>query len=214
MEIDPKYLGRVNRMRNLKLYHNSTNDEIYQAILDKEKRVEAGIEPPKEDTAPSYNQRFKRLFDKLQSEYGVDMNESNDVESLKMLVKFTLQLDSLDMQIRTLQDRQSLTNEDTRTLKNLGDFQRSIVSSITELQDRLGINRKARKEKQIDDIPAFIENLKKRAAEHWERETVKVMCETCKIELVRYWKNFPKRKSLITMELQCERCEQTIMYVN
>jgi hypothetical protein len=211
-EIDPKYQGKINKMRNLAMFKNKTDVEILEHILRKEgeKRVK---ETPSKEVSSSYEARYKRLIDRFQTEYGVDMNESNDTEALKLLVKHTLQLETLDIQIRNLQELPSMTNEDTRTLKNLSDVQRSLVTSVTELQDRLGISRKARKEKQIDDVPQFIENLKTKAAEFWDRKTVQIRCEKCQIELGRYWLNFPKRPNSINIELVCERCEERVLYV-
>ena len=211
-EIDPKYQGKINRMRNLAMFKGKTDAEILEHILRKEEEKRVKAIPVREDSQ-SYAARYKRLIDRFQTEYGVDMNESNDTEALKLLVKHTLQLETLDRQITTLQEHEVMSNEDTRTLKNLADVQRSLVTSVTELQDRLGISRKARKEKQIDDVPQFIEALKSKAAEFWDRKTVQIRCDKCDIELVRYWLNFPKRKSSIKMELICERCEETILYV-
>lgn len=211
-EIDPKYQGKINRMRNLAMFKGKSDVEILEHILRKEgeKRVKA---VPVKEEGSSYNARYKRLIDRLQSEYGVDMNESNDTEALKLLVKHTLQLETLDLQIRNLQEKDELTNEDTRTFKNLADVQRSLVSSITELQDRLGISRKARKEKQVDDIPQFIEALKTKASEFWDRKTIQVKCEKCQVELARYWLNFPHDYTAVSMELECNRCKEKIIHV-
>lgn len=212
-EIDPKYQGKINRMRNLAMFKGKTDAEILEHILRKEGEKRVKAVPSQREDVGSYGSRYKRLIDRLQTEYGVDMNESNDTEALKLLVKHTLQLETLDLQIRNLQEKEELTNEDTRTLKNLADVQRSLVSSITELQDRLGISRKARKEKQIDDIPQFIEALKTKAADFWERKTVQVRCNKCQIELGRYWLNFPNLLANVHMELECQRCSEKIIHV-
>jgi len=210
-QIDPTYKGKIAKLRNLKLYANSTDEEIYEAILRRERATELGIIPVKNE--PSNDAKFKELFKKLQADYGVDMNDSNDVEALKMLAKHIVQRDSIDSHMARIQDQEAMSNEDTRTLKNLGDVQRGIVTSITELQDRLGINRKARKEKQIDDVPQFLDNLKKKAADFWERSTTPITCDNCHIELARLWLNFPKRPSIITLELECPKCLQKVLYV-
>lgn len=217
MEIDPSYQGKVARMRNLRMFDGKSDEEIYQYILKKEKERADNLIDNKTKPAASepdaYQVKYKKLLDKLKSEYGVDMNDSNDAEALKFLVKHTLQLESIDRQIRTIQEKDNIQNEDTRTMKNLSDVQRSLVQSITELQDRLGISRKARKEKQIDDVPQFLEALKKKAKDFWERATIQVRCEKCQIELARYWLNFPQMSNLITMELECWRCKEKIIHV-
>lgn len=158
---------------------------------------------------PSHEKVFQDKFKALQAEYGVDMNNSNDTELLKSLVRLLIQNEKVDKIINKLHEDEEL---DTRTLKNLGDYQRTLVTSITDLQDKLGIARKLRKEKQVDDIGQFIEMLRSKANDFFERKTVSVNCERCNIELARYWLNFPKLAKVVHYELECWKCNERIIY--
>lgn len=200
---------KLRRLRNLKMFKGKTDDEIVEYMQN---RPEKTIPTAKESSDIAYNKKFQKLLKSFQDEYGVDMNNSNDSEALINLVRHSLQLEKVNDQIIEMQ--QSDHQIDTRVLKNLGDYQRSLVTSISEFQNSLGINRKMRKEKQMDDVPQFIESLKTKALEFWERKTVKIICAKCDIELSRYWLNFPQLANTATFELECWKCGEKIVYVH
>lgn len=210
IEIDPKYQGKINRMRNLPLYADKSDEEIYEHLLRKEEDKKGKI--GSRENSDTYVVKYNKLIDALKAEYGVDMNDSNDAEALKNLVRQMLQLEALDKQITGLQENPSINWDDSRVLKNLSDIQRNLTMSISDLQRDLGVSRKERKGKQADDIPQWIAGLKKKAGDFFERQTVKVMCEKDEIELYRYWVNFPKRKVRVTLELECPKCQEIITF--
>lgn len=204
--------AKLRRLRNLKMFKDMSDDEIIAYYANK---------PPKEPKEPAqtnrstsdYDKAFKERLTILQKDYGVDMNNSNDAESLRSLVRHLLQAEGVDRQIRDLQVRDHLADEDVRTLKNLGDFQRGIQTTISDLQDKLGITRKLRKEKAVDDIAVWTQDIQKKAKELWERETRPIKCENCSIELARIWVNFPKVPHKINFESECWRCKEKVIYV-
>jgi len=207
--IDPKYQGKINRMRNLPMFANANDQDILDHILKKEEEKK-GIKATR-PIPGTYEEKYNKLIADLRSEYGVDMNDSNDVESLKNLVRHILQLESIDSQIRALH-QEGMDFNDSRTYKNLADIQRSLIMSISDLQDKLGISRKMRKDKASDDVPQFIEALKKKAGEFWDRKTVPVKCQKCEIELFRYWVNFPKLKNTVNLSLECWKCHEEVIF--
>lgn len=201
---------RIKQMRNLKPYRNKSDDEIERIILNRQNKPKVpstrrkGVEP--------YDKRFNDKLESLQTEYAVDMNNSNDVEALKSLVRFQIQLENVNRDIDAIQSKETLREEDYRSLKNLGDFQTGISRSVAELQDKLGISRKQRKEKQVDDFPQFMDSLLKRGAKMFEEKTVKVVCPRDSIELARVWYNFPNLNNETQMSLQCWKCKEQIEY--
>jgi hypothetical protein len=148
----------------------------------------------------------------LKDEFAIDMNNSNDAESLKNLVRLQIQLENVVKQIEEIQKQPSPSRDDILQLKNLGDFQKSIMGSLAELQDKLGISRKQRKEKQVDDIPQFIDGLLTKAKVYFDKKTVAIDCPKCMIELGRYWLNFPKEVNSVEMSLTCWKCKEVIEY--
>lgn len=199
--------GKIKRLKNLRLYADKTDEEIIEML-----KAKGAPAIKKSAIDRDYEERFKEKFDILKSEFGLDMNVSNDVEMLNNLVRQMLQSESVDMDIRTIQSKKERTKEDVGLLKALGDFQRDIQITISDLQDKLGISRKLRKEKSVDDIPQFIDGVINKAHKFWDKVTVKVQCPTCDITLAQYWLNFPDRVSLVSFTSQCPHCESKVVF--
>lgn len=201
--------AKLRRLRNLGYYKNMTDDEIKDKIQQKKSNPNPPRIPRIEQ---EYDDRFQTKIETLQTEFGLDMNDSNDKEMVHNLVKQILQAENADRDILSIQARTDKTKEDFMTLKALGDFQRDVQVTIADLQDKLGISRKVRKEKSVDDIPQFIDGVLKKAKDFWDRKTMGVFCSKCEIELVRYWLNFPDTTTLASFKVQCPHCLETVTY--
>jgi hypothetical protein len=216
MEIPEQYIGKIKRLRNIPRFKSFTDEELLQIILKKEQVKEEQKLVEESGTTPTrLDKRFEQKLTKLQKEYGIDMNDSNDVEALKQLVRYLIQQEDIDIDMREI--KETLKKDPinlSKTLKSYGDLQRSLTMSINELQDRLGITRKARKEKQIDDVPQYIESLRARAEDFWKRKTVAISCPTCSIELARYWINFPDQEHKMNFNTVCWKCQEEVVYVS
>src|SRR5260221_11992517 len=150
--------GKLRRLKNLPSFKDKTDEEIIAYLKNKpdkprkqrtiKPKVVAVIIEEISTETPEYNKRYNTKLNLLKDEFGIDMNDSNDAESLRMLVRLIIQAEDIDQKIR--EDKTALF--DDKRLKNLGDFQKTVVTSIADLQEKLGITRKVRKEKQIDDI--------------------------------------------------------------
>jgi tetratricopeptide (TPR) repeat protein len=216
-EIPEQYNGKIKRLRNIPRFKDFTDWELYQIVLRKEKVREEKqlITITDEAGANKLSKRFEQKLSALQKEFGVDMNDSNDAESLKQLIRFLIQQEDTDQDIRRVKEELKADPVTlSRTLKSYGDFQRSLTMSINELQEKLGINRKARKEKQTDDIPQYIESLRKRAQDFWKRSTTPITCPTCMIELARIWINFPDMEHELEGRFVCWKCKEQVLWKN
>jgi hypothetical protein len=220
--MEKDYSAKIKSMRNLALFKDKTDEEILQFIKKREENQKVAADPsgpeaPVKQTRKKsnaeddteYEELFTQKLETLQKEYGVDMNNANDAEMLRSLVQHSIQKDVVNKQIIKLQREDEL---DTRTLKNLGDYQKGLVDTINNLQEKLGINRKQRKEKQVESIPQFVELVRSRAREVWDRETVSIRCENCEITLATYWLNFPLNATVVKMEIECDRCHERVIY--
>jgi DNA repair ATPase RecN len=216
-EIPEQYKGKIKRLRNIPKFKDFTDYQLLQMVLRKEKvKEEQAIQAQSDGpiSSKSLDKRFEQKLTLLQQEYGIDMNDSNDVEALKQLVRYLIQQEDVDKDIRNL--KETMRDDPitlSRTLKSYGDFQRSLTMSVNELQDRLGITRKVRKEKQADDIPQYIDSLRKRAQDFWNRKTVPIVCSSCSIELARYWINFADLEYNINAQFLCWQCREKVIYV-
>lgn len=206
---------RVKQMKNLRPYRDKTEEELKRIILERDAKKASTPVIKGKKGQDDYDKRFNDKLESLQSEYGLDMNDSNDVESLRSLVRYQIQQENVNRDIDAIQRRgqdAELDIEDYRSLKNLGDFQVGISRTIKDLEDKLGISRKLRKEKGQDDVGIFLSDLLKRGKKDFDNKTVKVECPTCLIELGRFWLNFPHLENEIQLSLQCWKCNEKVEY--
>jgi len=230
--------AKMRKLRNLKYFKDWTDEQIQEWYKLRHGDDEAPPPTPPtpgesvQDTGTTtevasrvtfdkeeWKKKFNQYLTKYKKEFGVDMNETNDVEALKAFVRYTIQLERAD---EIINDEQASPSPDHRVLKGLGDFQRSLQMNLNELQGQLGISRKQRKEKVQDDIPKYIAELQQKAKTFWQGKTVPVRCETCKIELARYWLNFPGDLEIdgkmvpltehVRFDFTCYKCHQKVSY--
>lgn len=202
---------RLAKLRNLKPYRDKTDEEIIAHLKSRETKLK-----PINTSAPkqkSNDSRFNEKMKILLKEFEIDMNSSNDKESLNALVRQQIQLENVNRDIDALQAQEGMSKDDYAKLKQLGDFQRNVIISINDLQDKMGITRKIRKEKAVDDIPQWIDSVLVKAKEFYDNKTVTIECPKCIIELSRYWLNFPQENNNIRMELTCWKCKEVIMHI-
>lgn len=204
---------KMKRLRNLKMFKGKTDEEIYEFYRNREPKatppdIPLEVELPVALDA-DYDKRYRNKLKSLQGEYG-DMNES-DKELLRTLARLAVQLEVSDKQIIRMQQDDEV---DTRSLKNLGDYQRQLVQSMNDLQDKLGIARKQRKETKVDDVAIFMQDLKSRAKTFFDKKTIQIRCEKDGIELARYWLNFPDQAELVHFEGKCWKCGEKRVYSN
>lgn len=206
------FATKAKKMQNLRPYRDKSLEEIEQILRERDAEPSIKREKKKKADIDEYDKRFNEKLVSLQNEFSLDMNDSNDKESLMNLVRLQIQNENIARDIDNIQRKEVLRDDDYRSLKNLGDFQQGVQRSITDIQDKLGITRKLRKEKQIDDFPQFMESLLKRGASMFEEKTTKIECPKCMIELGRFWLNFPKLNNEIQVSLECWKCKEKVEY--
>lgn len=201
---------KMKRLRNLKMFKGKSDEEIYEFYRNREPKATLPQIPEDEliipDDKASYERKFQKKVKTLKDEYG-DLNES-DMELIRTLARLSVQLELSDKMIIDMQQ----DDVDTRNLKNLGDYQRQLVQSINDIQEKLGIARKQRKEKQVDDVAIFMQDLKSRAKTFFDKKTIVIRCEKDQVELARYWLNFPDYADLVHFEGKCWKCGEKRVY--
>lgn len=208
--------GRIKRLKNLPAFKGKTDEELAEYLRNKvqkprkqraKKEVPVVVVPP---PTSDWENRYEAKLTNLKDEFGIDMNDANDAENLRIYVRLSLQLEDISETLKTETVKSII---DTKSLKELGEFQKSLVNSITDLQEKLAITRKSRKEKQVDDIPQYLKMIRLKARDFWNRTTTVVKCEKCQIEVARYWLNFPDLANKIVMENECWKCGEKIVHV-
>jgi hypothetical protein len=205
--------GDIAKIRNLKPYRGKSDEEIAEILRNRKPREKREVSVPEVPNINQYDIKFNEKMKILQTEFGVDMNDSNDSEALKNLVRLQIQLEKAVTAIHLLQETDDLDKDEVVRLKNLGDFQRATMTSISDLQGQLGISRKQRKEKAVDDIPQWVDRVLEKAKTTFDRKTIKVDCPKCQVELGRFWLNFPHEDNDIQLSLTCWKCKERIEYI-
>jgi ribosomal protein L44E len=211
---------KLKKLKNLKYFREWSNDQIIEWVRNKKKDEVPPVEPPDLGNVPGgikpqfdaeeYKKKFNTYLQKYKREYAVDMNDANDAEALTALVRYKIQLELINDNILNEQHEKHPNHQ---VLKGLGDFQRSVQMNINELQEKLGITRKARKQQQVDDFPKYVSTIQKKAKDLWNRKTVAVRCEKCHIELARYWLNFADQTKKVQFEIVCDKCKEEVHYL-
>lgn len=200
--------GIIRRMKNLKMYEGMSEEEVRASYLQNRARDELA---PKTENK-TYDTKYREKLKMLQDEFAVDMNDANDREMLQSLVRHMLQSEAADEAIRSIYDKKNLGRQDFLSLKDLGDYQGTVDRTVSELQDKLGISRKIRKDKQADDIPQWVAATREKAKTFFDRQTIKVDCPKCQITLIQYWINFPNLKNSLSGSFTCWKCTEIVLY--
>jgi len=206
---------RAKQMKNLRPYKNKSVEEIMEILAERAATPKVVVEVSSKNKAPTksdYDKRFNDKFETLRKEFSLDMNDSNDVEALKSLVRYQIQHENVTRDIDNIQKKENLNRDDYQSLKTLGEFQTGVSRSMIDLQDKLGISRKQRKEKQQDDVPKFISDLLARGKVAFDEKTSIIECPRCMIELGRFWLNFPLLNNELQVSLECWKCHEQVEY--
>src|SRR5574339_1008704 len=97
--------AELKKLKNLKPYRDKTDEEL-RAILERRKAEKLAPREPTDKgrkKSDDYDKRFSEKFNQLTSEFSLDMNSSNDVESLKLLVRLQIQNENLSDDIDDIQ---------------------------------------------------------------------------------------------------------------
>ena len=148
-----------------------------------------------------------------------DVNQSNDLESIK-------QLCSLDLRLEKLHDSLKNVNaiKDANKYKSLSAALRDLTNSSSTLSTNLGIIRKKRREQnETEDAFKYIQELKEQAKTIIDKRLLKLICP-CGIILAKYhifitekgergaieWAGKEIPKIAYRLEVECSRCGKIV----
>lgn len=208
--------AKLRKLKNLRAYKDMPDEEIRRRYLEKQitikRPVARKMTSKPTDKIDDSDKKFRTKLRQLQRDNGIDMNDSNDAENLKNLARQQIMPENATRDIDLIQGKDSLASDDYLKLEKLGKFQSGILASIATLEDKLGISRKYRKDKQVDDATQFISSLLAKSKTYFDKQTIKITCPKCKIELGRFWLNFPSLKNEMDLNMQCQNCEEMVLY--
>jgi RNase P subunit RPR2 len=159
------------------------------------------------NTNPEFEARFEARLRLYGEQFNIeDLNDANDRSLLHIMIKTELMIDDLQAQIQTLIDDNPVEN--ATNIKKLADLLRDATNTITTLQRTLGIDRKSRRNENVDSPADYIKTLKSAAKEFVDKRLIRVYCPNCKILVARI---APVHKhTAFTLSVQCNQCGKAV----
>ena len=112
-----------------------------------------------------------------------DLNQANDLASLRQLAQYELIIESMQAELTSIKK----VGEDTKRIKDLNTALRDAVNSYTSLQDALGIARKKRQSDSEESVLSYIDKLKSQSLKIWKDRLEILKCENCGLPLMKYY---------------------------
>lgn len=144
---------------------------------------------------------IKRKLDKLKEDYDFDDMKANDIFMLNQLAFLMTQMDEIELKLF-----EAANSGDIEGYKELQAIASSIRNDIIKYQDKLGITRKGRRSEKETTVVNFIQDLKKRASELYDREMIYCYCPVTKKLLGTFW--IANKKGQHKVYLWCEDCKK------
>jgi len=143
----------------------------------------------------------KRIILKMkQFEVDYDLSDLkiNDLTNLRLLASAQMRLEDYDSVISQLTSK-GITQQNINLIKELGGLQKDLRDGIAKLEDTLKISRKIRKSEEENSVPAFLDDLKKKAKQFYEQKMNFILCPSCNTLLATAWFLYPTKSNKIIL---------------
>lgn len=183
------------RYRNLVQYRDMTDDEFEEMWAKKQ----VGIVSSKE-----WEDRIERKIEKFSEDYDIDDMKANDMMALRALAQALITLEDYESAFAQLRAEHGINLDKVIEYKQINEAMSLLRRDITNLQNDLGITRKARKGDKETSVISELERLKQAAKEFYEEKMFYIFCPNCKMLLATIWFNDPNHKKN-AIRLVCTR---------
>jgi endogenous inhibitor of DNA gyrase (YacG/DUF329 family) len=126
------------------------------------------------------DQKLKTYLDTYELD---ELNQANDLSSLRQLAQLELIIESIQKKLLELKD----IEKNTRQAKDLGTYLKDTINSYTSLQTTLGIDRRKRASEAEESVQSYIERLQTQAKEFLEKRLKIIKCPTCNMPVAKYF---------------------------
>lgn len=185
-------------LRNLVQYKNLSEEEfeeVYQSLIKKTEEERLADE--------KYRKRFHKKLKDFEKDYDLSDLKPNDKEMLFSLIDGILTLEDLEVHSRKIRQKDSLTDDDTKTLKDLSYTISRVRGDVSDIQDDLRIARKERETEEDVSVLNYIEDLKKKAQKFYRKKLNYVFCPKCEQLIFTGWFLHPEEENIV--KLTCGR---------
>jgi len=128
--------------------------------------------------------RLQEKLEKYLETYELDeMNEANDMASLKQLCHLEINIEDINESLDKIKDKVS----DSKKVRELNSALRDATQNYAQLQEKLGIHR-AKRQSETEESPIqHIENLQNMASKFLDSRLKRLVCPKCGQVLAKYF---------------------------
>jgi len=188
-------------MRNFVQYKDMTDEEYDEAF---DLLLERDFEEEMLQQGEEFELKVDRKLKEFEQDYDLSDMKYNDHETLKVLCKALVTLETLDnITVQLLTSGLGDLNKNLTLIDKVSSISSNLRRDISKLQDDLKITRKSRKIAGVEDSRTELEKLKKAAKEMYEKVHAYIYCEKCNMLLGTVWFNYPYINNSVS--LTCNR---------
>jgi hypothetical protein len=189
------------RMRNFVQYRDMTDEEYDKAF---EELLERDFEEELLQQGEEFDSKVDKKLKEFDQDYDLSDMKYNDHESLRVLCKALVTLETLDnISVQLLTSGLGDLNKNLTLLDKISSISSNLRRDISKLQDDLKITRKSRKIAGVEDSRTELARLKLAAKEMYEKVHSYIYCEKCNMLLGTVWFSYPYINNSVS--LTCNR---------
>ena len=187
-------VGYYNQTRRLAQNRGKTDEEFDAEFRSKFNSVISD---------KAWDERIDKEIAKFEEDYDFSDMKINDKTMLRSYAAATLRLNDLELYMNELMSGEK-SNETIFSIDKVSSFMSKLREDISKMANDLRITRKARKGDHELNTITFLEDLKVKAKEFYDKRTMLIFCPKCKMLLWQGWYLYPEFSSN-KMEVHCHR---------
>jgi hypothetical protein len=178
-----------NQLKSLAQFRDKTDEEFDLIYATK-------IATMAEDA--EYESRIKTKLDDFEKDYEISDLKINDQMTLRSMMQSIITVEELNKMAYDLRV-DGISQDNVLVVEKINRMITEQLTAISKMQDDLKITRKYRKGQENESVLAFIDVLKKKAKEFYDKKMFIVTCPKCKKWIFSGWFLFPDSKNKIVL---------------
>jgi hypothetical protein len=187
-------VGTYNQIRNLNKNKLLTDEEFDQKFKENYSDIISDKE---------WEKRIQDEVDKFSVDYDISDLKINDITTLRSLAAAVLRLGDLELYMNNLMKREK-SDENIYAIDKISGVMNKLRADVSSMSTDLRITRKARKGDHEANTLTFLEDLKTKAKEFYDKRTMLIFCPKCHMLLWQGWWLYPQFTSN-KISMDCHR---------
>jgi len=181
-------------LRNLIQFKDMSDKEFEEAFAQMQSESKE-----KQKNKEEYLKKFDAKLREFEKDYEIGDLKYNDKQMLNSLIEGLLSLEDLEEHSRRMRGKEILDEDDIEDLRKLTFIISKFRSDVSKIQSDLRIIRKGRESEKDLTVLNYVETLKAKAKEYYEKKMNYVFCPKCRQLLFTGWFLFPDEKNKVSL---------------